>query len=54
LAVHTAVGGATARYAFAPRQPSATIRERIEAFRLKRKTAPPPYRRPVVDDEDEA
>jgi hypothetical protein len=53
LAVYLSVGASAARYAVAPRQPSAAIRERIEAFRLKRKTALPPYRRPAVD-EDEA
>jgi len=54
LAVHVSVGASAARYAVAPQQPSAAIRERIEAFRLKRKTAPPPYRRPATDDEAEA
>ena len=52
LAVHVSVGASAARYSVAPRQPSAAIRERIEAFRLKRKTAPPPFRKPVVDDEE--
>ena len=54
LAVYVAVGASAARYAVAPRQPSAAIRERIEAFRLKRKTAPAPFRRPAADDEAEA
>ena len=53
LAVHVSVGASAARYSVAPRQPSAAIRERIEAFRLKRKTAPPPFRKPAVTDEDE-
>jgi hypothetical protein len=54
LAVFVAVGASAARYAVAPRQPSAAIRERIEAFRLKRKAAPPPYRRQPIDGEEEA
>jgi hypothetical protein len=54
LAVFVSVGASAARLACAPRQPSAAIRERIEAFKLKRKTAPPPFRRPAVDDEAEA
>jgi hypothetical protein len=36
------------------RQPSATIFDRIQAFRVKRKSAPPSYCRPAVDDETEA
>jgi hypothetical protein len=51
LAVYVAVGASAARLAYAPRQPSAAIRERIEAFTLKRKSAPPPYRRPAIEDE---
>jgi hypothetical protein len=53
LAVYVAVGASAARYAVAPRQPSAAIRERIDAFRLKRKTAPPPFRRPADDDAED-
>jgi hypothetical protein len=51
LAVFEAVGASAARLAYAPRQPSAAIYERIDAFKAKRKTAPPPFRRPAIEDE---
>ena len=53
LAVFQSVGASAARLAYAPRQPSAAIYERIQDYTKRRKTAPPPYRRPAVDDEGE-
>lgn len=52
LAVFESVGASAARLAYAPRQPSAAIFERIQNY-TRRKRAPPPYRRSAVDDEGE-
>jgi hypothetical protein len=50
LAVFESVGGSAARFAYAPRQPTAAIYERIHT-RPKRTPAPPVYRRPVASDD---